>query len=150
MGRMYSVVMDAQSISAAADLMRLSAAATDVLRLHSVTVTQDASEVSEQLPFQIQRSSTDGTGTSTTPALLGGASDAAFNGTCVTDLTADTTISGSPLIRESTNVLNGWYYRPTPEEMIIVPPSGRLVVRLDAAPAAALTFTLTAIFEEIG
>lgn len=148
MGRMYSVLMDAQSISAAKDLIRISAPSDAILLIHEVIVVQDASETSEQLPFQLQRASTDGTGSSYTAKLLE-ASDAAFGGTAVTNLTADTT-AGDILLRTSVNVLSGWHYLPTPESRIVIPPSGRFVVRLDAAPAAALTMTVTVIFEEIG
>lgn len=149
MGRMYSVVMDAQAIAIATSFMRLTAAATDSLKLHSVVVTQDSSEVSEQLPFEIYRASTAGTGDATTPEKLGGVSDAAFNGTCVTNLTGSVpTKTGIALHRESINVLNGFYWRPTPNEMIVVPPSGIIVVHLDAAPAASLTWSMTVVFEE--
>ena len=65
-------------------------------------------------------------------------------------LTADTTISGSPLFRMGQNVLNGWHWLFTPEMRPVVPPSGRFVVRLDAAPTAALTMTVTVTFEEVG
>lgn len=149
MGRLYSVVMDAASVSAAKDLLRLSAPSTTVVCVHSVIVTQDESEVSEQLPFQLQRSSTDGTGTSRTPEkLMPG--DAAFGGTAVVDLSADTTISGLPLHRESVNVLNGFYWKPVPEERIWLAPSGRFVCRLETAPASSLTLTLTCVFESFG
>jgi len=142
--------MDAISVTVAKDLMRISAASTRVCILHSVTITQDTSEVSEQLPFQIERVSTDGTGTTVTPEKLGGVGDAAFAGTSTVNLTVDATITGVPLHREAVNMLNGWYYRPTPEERISIPPSGRLVLRLETAPGAALTMTVVAIVEEIG
>jgi hypothetical protein len=148
MGRKYSVLMDAATISAADDLVRISAPADAILVIHEVIVTQDASETSEQLPLQLQRASTDGTGSSYTAKLLEG-SDAAFGGTAVHTLTVDTT-PGDILWRKSENVLNGWHYLPTPETRIVIPPSGRFVVRLDGAPSAALTMTATVIFEEIG
>lgn len=149
MGRMYTVLMDAVSVSAAKDLMRISAPATAALLLHEVKITQDASETSEQLPIQIQRSSTAGTGTAATPEKLD-PGDAAASATAATNLTVDTTISGSPLWRESQNVLNGWHYLPTPETRPVLAPSGILAIRLDAPPAAALTLTVVAVIEEIG
>jgi hypothetical protein len=149
MGRMYTALMDATSISAADDLMRISAPSDAVVKIHEVLLTQDASETSEMLPVQLQRSSTDGTGTSTTPEKLEG-SDAAFGGTVVRALTADTTISGVPISRMAQNVLNGWHWLFTPEMRPVVAPSGRFVVRLDTAPTAALTLTLVVTFEEIG
>lgn len=147
-GRMYTVIMDAQSISTADDLMRISAPADACVVIHHVKITQDAGETSEQLPIQFQRSTTDGTGTAVTARPLS-KGDAAFGGTAVVALTVDTTLDVI-LWREGQNVLNGWEWVATPEERIVISPSGRFVIRLDAAPAAALTFTITAVIEEIG
>ena len=141
--------MDGVSVSVAKDLMRISVATNKIAILHEVVVTQDQSEVSEQLPFQIHRASTDGTGTSVTPEKLD-PGDAAFSGTAVVNLTVDTTISGLLLHRESQNVLNGWTFTPTPEGRIVIPGGGRVVIRLDAAPAAALPMSIYALVEEIG
>jgi hypothetical protein len=140
--------MDAVSVSAAKDLIRISAPSDSVLLIHEVSVQQDSSETSEQAAVQLQRSSTDGTGSSYT-AVPHDLSDAAFGGTAVTNLTVDSTLSAL-LRRESFNWLNGYEYLPTPEMRIVVPPSGRFVVRLEYAPSAALTITVNVTFEEIG
>jgi hypothetical protein len=149
MGRKYTALLDGSGIAAAGDLMRLSAPSDAIVQIHEVLLTQDASETSEQLAVQLQRSSTDGTGTSTTPEKLE-ASDATFGGTVVRALSSDTTISGSPIFRMAQNTLNGWHWLFTPEMRPVLPPSGRFVVRLDDSPAAALTLTLVITFEEIG
>ena len=149
MGRMYTIPMDAVSVSVAKDLMRISVATNKIAILHEVVVTQDQSEVSEQLPFQLHRASTDGTGTAVIPEKLD-PGDAAFSGTAAVNLTVDTTISGLLLHRESQNVLNGWTFTPTPEGRIVIPGGGRIVIRLDAAPAAALPMSISALIEEIG
>jgi hypothetical protein len=149
MGRMYTATVDAISVSAAKDLLRISAPSDAIVRLWEVRITQDASETSEQLPFQIHRGNSDGTGTSLTlrPTSPG---DAAFGGTAVYDLSADTTVD-HVLVREGINVLTGFQWAPTMEGGVLVAaPSGRLVVRLDAAPTAALTFNVWALVEELG
>ncbi len=148
MGRLYSVLMDAVSVSAAKDLLRLSAPADAVVVVHEVTVSQEASETSEQVAIQLQRASTDGTGTSATPRPMEVGSTA-FGGTAVVNLTADTT-PGDILRREAANLLSGYKYLPTPETRPVISPSGRFVVRLEDAPAAARTMSVEVIFEEIG
>lgn len=148
MGRMYTVLMDAISVSAAKDLMRISAPSDAIVVLHEVKVTQDTIETSEQLPIQINRASTDGTGTGATARALEDGSQA-FGGSAVVNLTADTT-PGNILWREAQNILNGWHYLPTPESRPVISPSGRIVVRLDAAPDAGTTFSVVAVIEEIG
>ena len=58
------------------------------------------------------------------------------------------------LKRQSQNIINGWHYLPTPEDRIVLSPTagtaGRLVIKLDAAPAAALVISGWVIIEEIG
>ena len=152
MGRMYTVVMDAIGVTAAKDLLRLSAPSDAVVIIHEVSVSQDSDagdSEAEQLVLQLQRSSTDGTGTSATPEPLH-EGDAAFGGTAVTNLTADTTIDGAPLWREGVNVQAGFRYFPTPETRPVISPSDRFVVRLDAAPGDSLTMNLVCVFEELG
>lgn len=145
-GRIYSVLMDAISVSAAKDLIRLSAPSDGSLLIHQVIVTQEGSETSDQVAIQLQRSSTDGTGTSYTAKKFC-EEDPAFGGSAVTNLTADTT-AGDILHREGMNMLAGFNWLPTPEMRPLIPASGRFVVRLDVAPAAATTMTAVVIFEE--
>ena len=148
MSRVYTVTMDAVAVTAAKDLMRISAPSDSMVIIHEVTVDQDASETSEQLVIQLQRSSTDGTGTSATarPHEVG---SVAFGGTAVVNLSADTTMSVI-LRRNSFNVLNGYQFFPTPEGRYVVSPSARFVVRLETAPAASLNMNVNVIIEEIG
>jgi len=148
MGRFYTVVMKANSVSIAKDLMTVSAPATSVVVLHQAVLSQDASETSEQLPMQIHRVGNDGQGTVVT-ARKTLAGDAAFGGTSNVNLTTDTT-EGDILWRESQNILNGWNYFPTPEMRFTIPPDNEIAIRLDTAPTAALTLTLSAVIEEIG
>ena len=148
MGRKYSIVMESQSISAAQDLIRVTADTDKSIRLLQARVSQVDVDVQEQLAFQIHRASDDGTGTANTPKPLS-AGDSAFSGTAVTDLSADTTPTDI-LHHENESILNGFRYLPTPEEVIEAPGGGRLVLRLDSAPSGATTFSATMLIEEIG
>ena len=148
MGRRYSVVMESQSISAAKDLIRVTADTDKSIRLLQARVTQSNIDIQEQLPFQIHRASDNGTGTANTPEPLS-FGDSAFGGSAVTNLTVDTTVT-DVLWHESESLLNGFRYLPTPEEYIEAPGGDRLVLRLDGAPDAATTFSALMIIEEIG
>ena len=147
-GRIYTALMPAVSVSASKDLMRLSADSDHVLIIHQVDVTQAASETDEQLEIILQRASTDGTGSTTTivPHQEG---DPTFGGTCVHNLSSDTT-AGAILHREGFNIKAGFFWLPPPELRIVVPPSGRFVVRLPNSPGAALTINTRVVFEVIG
>lgn len=150
MARTYFATMAGTSVSAAKDLFRLSAASDSCVELIRWEVTQDASETSEQLPFSLYRASTDGTGTSNTPN-PGEVQDSAFGGTLVVNLSADTTKSPTDALwRSGQNIGVGALFHPVPEERIIIPPSGRLVGRLEAAPGAAINVSMTLVFREIG
>jgi hypothetical protein len=155
MGRMYSAVFEGVSVSAAQDLFEITAPSTATVVIHSVSITQDASETSEQLPATIKRvpSPTSGSGgASVTPRKLGGPGDAAAASTVERNNTTRATSGGTieTLRRRAENVLNGWHWLFTPEERIVVPPSGMVVVGLEQAPAAALTVSGELVFEELG
>ena len=152
MGRMYTAVLDGVSVSAVADLFWIAAPSDACVVIHEINITQDTSETSEQLPLNVFRTATDNAaqGTANTPNPLDVGSPA-FGGTVRTiitggSLSAETTM----LVRESQNILNGWSILPTPECRIVLSPSGRLAVKLDAAPAAALPISGRIVFEEIG
>jgi hypothetical protein len=54
------------------------------------------------------------------------------------------------LMRQSTNILNGWHILPTPECRIDISPGAGICIKLDAAPSAALPISGYVTFEEIG
>lgn len=153
MGRMYSAVMDAQAVAAVCELFYIEAPADAVVRIHEIVITQDASETSEQLPLNVFRTATDQgvKGTSNTPAPLS-AGDAAFGGTCRTNiLTAETFATETTmLMRQSQNILNGWHLLPTPECRIDISPGAGLCIKLDSAPSASVNISGYVVFEEIG
>lgn len=153
MGRIYSATIDALSVSAVCELFFLAAPSDAILKIHEICITQDTSETSEQLPLNVFRTASDQSakGSSNTPAPLN-PGDAAFGGTARTNiLTAETFAAETTmLMRHSSNILSGWHILPTPECQIVVPPSGGLVIKLDAAPGAAISISGYVLFEEIG
>ena len=149
MGRMYSIVMDAQSISTAKDLISVTAAADKALVLHELNVTQESTETSDTGVVQIHRASgTAGVGASVVPRPLDAGDAAMSNGAFLTNLTTDET-PGNILLRRAFNVLTGFHWLPTPESRIVVPGQGIVVVRSDIAISAA-TVTAELIVEELG
>jgi hypothetical protein len=152
MGRMYSATFEQVAVTAVQDLFELVAPADSVVLLHSVTLSQstDAGDTeSEMLNLLYHRGSTSGSGgTSVTPAPLN-LGDAAFGGTCEANNTTQST-EGTILRADNFNVLAGYIWQPTPEERIVLSPSGRLIIELQAAPADSITMSGTIVFEEIG
>ncbi len=148
MGRVYSLMMEAVSVSTAISLVEFTAPSDAIVVLLEAWITQEASVTSAAAVAQILRKTAAGTGTGTPTAKLLSPSDAAFGGTVRVQMTGEGT-AGDSLIREGFNVLNGWYHRPVPEGRIIVAPSGILAVKFAVAPAA-ITVTAGMIFEEIG
>ena len=150
-GLIYTVTMDAIAVTAAKDLMRIKVPTDAVGIIHRVKVSQSTEEgdaESEMLPIQLQTSSTDGTGTAATPKKTQGGFPAAGS-TAVVDLSADTTLTDI-LYRESENVMQGWLWEWIPEDMPVISPGGRFVVRLDAAPTDSITFSVVVTIEELG
>ena len=153
MGRLYTSVIDALSVSAICELWYVSAAANKVVILHEVVLTQDASETSEQLPLAIFRTATDqgSKGGASTPSPLD-PGDPAFAGTVKTNiLTAEgfATPSVTPY-RQAQNVLGGWHLLFTPETRLVIGGGAKIVVKLPIAPSAALTLSGYLTLEEIG
>ena len=147
-GRKYVALMEGVSVSTAISLVEFTAPSDAIVELLSAWITQDTSETSTQEVAAILRKTAAGTGTSFTARLLE-PSDAAFGGTCRTLMTAEGT-AGDILVREGFNILNGFIYKPVPEERIKVPPSGILAIKFAVTPAAAITISAGLVFREIG
>lgn len=157
MGRMYSVVISAASVSAAVDAFEITGAASKVLRIHEIKISQssDAGDAqSEQIRVTAKRFTgayTSGSGGSAPTPRPFNPSDAAAAFTAETGNTTQATGGTSvTLLEDSFNVLGpGWHYLPTPESRIEIAASSALVVSI-TAPADALTVNGYAIVEEIG
>lgn len=143
----YTTVMPATVVSTAITLVQYNAASTNIGVVLKAWVSQNLSETSTQEEAQLLRVSTAGTGTGS-PALnpLGAYGTAA--GTTTIAHSAEGTPSTS-LVREGFNILNGWLWVPTPDERIIIPPSGRLALKFPVAPASA-TWSAGLVIAEFG
>ncbi len=151
-GRMYTANISV-AVTAAQDFWEINAPSTGIVVIHRIFLGQssDAADAqAEMLRVHIARSTTGGAGSGGTgptarPHAFG---MAAFGGTVEANNTTEATTQTN-IYEESFNVQAGWFWVPTPEERIIVPPSGILIVGLPAAPADSLTMQGSITFEEI-
>jgi len=152
MGMMYSAAVEAVAVTVAQDFAEILAPSDAVVILHSVYVgqhTEEGDAAAEMLQINIVRYATSGSGGSAgveNPHEIGfpaAGSVVEFN---------NTTQGGTPvvLLADSFNVQAGWQYRPTPEERLVISPSGILAIELPTAPADSITFDITITWEEIG
>jgi len=154
MGRMYYATIDAQSISAVTDLFWIGSPTDAVTVLHEISITQDDSETSLQVPLRVFRTTTDNSaaGTGITPAPTN-PGDGAYGGTVRSIITGGSlSAETTPLWSMGQNALNGWFWLPTPEARIFLSPTagtaGRLAIKIDAA--VTLTMTGYIVIEELG
>lgn len=151
MGRMYSVSFTDVTVSAVQDLFEINAPATGCVVVHGVWLSQKSDlgdAAAEIMGLLIHRGSTSGSGGSTPTARPLNAGDAAFAGTVEANNTSQST-EGNIVLSWHWHIAAGLQWIPTPEMRIVVPPSGRVIIELTAAPADALTMSGTVIFEEI-
>lgn len=151
-GRMYSATFEEVAVTAVQDLFEINAPSTAVVKIHSLHISQssDAGDAqSEQLNVLIHRGTTSGSGGSAPTARPLMEGTAAFAGTVEANNTTQST-EGVQLHAESFNVMAGLVIVWTPETRPVIPPSGRLIVELQTAPADSLTMSGTIYFEAIG
>lgn len=156
MARMYSAAFESQAVTTAVDLFEIAAPSTAVVVIHSIIVGQssDAGDSqAEMLPITVKRAATSGSGgMSLTAAKM--QTGLASAGATVEALNTTRANAGSPsalaIIADTFNVQGGWQKIFTPEERIVLSPSERLVVGLEAAPSDSLTMSGTIVWEEIG
>jgi hypothetical protein len=153
MTRIYSVT-NSSSIDTIADIVELRTGASHISVVHGFKFGQvsDAGDAeSEQLSIDIFRATSGGSaGTDITDIFSHKAGDAAARSSVISYHANGATVSGSPAVTESFNVIAGMIYMPTPEERIIVGPNSSLVFALTKAPADAISTNFTLVWEEIG
>jgi hypothetical protein len=145
--RTYSVFQSGVVEAAAHTQIEITAPSDSILIILRAWLTQDLSETSTMEVAEVIRKTAAGTGTSVTPEPLDEGGQA-FGGTARRTMTAEGTV-GDVLYRESFNILNGWLWVPTPEERIVVAPSGIIGIRFPTAPTS-ITVTSGFIFQELG
>lgn len=143
----YTVIEPGTAYTTSRTVLQINATSARVLVLLRAWVSQLDSEVATAEEIQLLRTTTAGTGTAVTPAPLQAAPAAVT--TASRNHSAEGT-AGTELFREGWEVRNGWLYHPVPEERIVVPPSGRLALRLPSAPEASLTLIAGMTFAELG
>ena len=152
MGRMYTVVLEGVAVTDAGDLIELTAPSDAVVVLHRIHLGQssDAADAqAEMLGITLSRVGTTGSGGSALTSRPHQVGDPTFGGSVAGQNTTDV-ISPVTILEEAFNVQAGWYYVPTPEERIVISPSGGLVLNPGSTPADSLTMHLSMTFEEIG
>ncbi len=139
----YYVPFTDVAVAAVQDLFELLAPSNAPIRLLRLNITQNGSETSEQLSIIVKKvtgSPTSGSGgTTITPVAAKENVSRAFAGT--TEANNTTALTGgtqSEFWQEGFNILAGYEWRATPEDVIECGPSERIVVNLPAAPGASI------------
>lgn len=150
-GRMYTIGIGSQAQTAAKTLIEIASPADAVTLIERLWLKQTSFDTSENLGILVQRVTTTGTGTSTTPEPLS-VGDAAYGGTVKTNMTAEPTYTaGTEVLEDGFNVLSGFLWTPaSDDEVITVSPSALIGFSLDVAPSASMNFSYGATIREIG
>ena len=159
----YSATFTGIAVSAAQDLIELVMSANNRGRILEIRVGQysDAGDAAAELAsIQIIRGfTTSGSGgASVTPGSVKPWSRASAATVERNNTTLAQDGTGVTLVSDTFNVAAGWFYKPDlgdksagrPDESIEMNPSDRLVVRMPNAPADALSFNFTIVWEEMG
>lgn len=150
-GSLYSISIAAQAQTVAKTLIEIASASTAVTLVERMWISQSTFDTSENLSAKVQRITTTGTGTSTTPVKMV-VSSAAYGGTAKTNMTVEPTYTSSTvIINQGFNVLSGWLWTPaSDDEIISVAPSGLIGIMLNTAPSASMSFDYGCTLREIG
>ncbi len=136
----YTISGTIAGVTTAQSLIQIKAGATTSLEILRAWISQTTVLVSDQSEAEIHRNSAAATVTDQDPLPheVGDQAVAATGGTAATGI--DASGEGTPgavLIREGFNMLSGWIYLPTPEERILVPPAGFILLKLNLAITSA-------------
>lgn len=150
-GRLYTVAIGSQAQTAAKTLIEIAAPADAVVFVERIWIKQTSFDTSENLGVLVQRVTTTGTGTGTTPEPFA-VGDAAFGGTVKTNMTVEPTYTASTeILEDGFNVLSGWLWTPAnDDEIIVLSPSALLGISLDVAPSASMNFSYGCVLREVG
>lgn len=151
--RVYSVRMNKVAVTGAITLVQLKAGSSSICRILRAWCSQFNQTSSVMQDILILRKSAAATVTSFTPVLIdpGDAAANAAGGTSATGTNASAEgTDGDILVADNFNVLNGWLWVPTPEERIIVPPSGIVGLKFPDAPGSSMTVSAGFLFGEEG
>lgn len=154
MGAIYTATFS-QAINVAADLVVAAPADDKVVTLRGLVIGQ-STEYAEQSPSQAEqlglsvlRGATAGTGATTLTPQAADTGNSTAMGATVTGYSTAAGSGGTAIFRDAFNVQAGYQFfwvddlAPTAKQG-----DTNLVIRLDAAPADSITFSVTAFYEE--
>lgn len=150
-GRLYTVAIGGQAQTTALTIMEIASAADSATYIERIWIGQSSFDTSENLACKVQRITTTGTGTATTPEPLQ-VGDAAFGGVVETNSTIEPTYTaGTELIEQGFNVLSGYLWTPAnDDEVILISPSALVGIMIDVAPSASMNFHYGVTIRESG
>lgn len=152
--RVYTVTLNAVSVTAAISLIQVVSGATVPLQIIRCNIGQSSSTTSTQQRVQVNRKSGAATVTSFTPLKKGPVTDPAASavpGTSSTGTNASAEGTDTNVIwADVFNYLNGWLYLPTPKEYDFCDAASTIALKLPAAPGSSVTLVANVIFEELG
>lgn len=150
-GQLYTVAIGSQAQTAAKTLIEIAAPSDAVVLVERLWLKQTSFDTSENLGVKVQRITTTGTGTATTPEPLQVGS-VAFGGTVETNSTIEPTYTaGTEIIEDGFNVLSGYIWTPAnDDEIMVISPSALLGFSLDVAPSASMNFSYGCVIREVG
>ena len=158
MGRIYSIQVNAVTVSAAQDIFEVLANSAKPFVLHEIVITQSSDygdAQAEGLTVLIKRASgtyTSGSGGSSPSVNPHTFSDAAAGVTAEANNTSQASAGTGALTTvraEAFNIQSGWQYLPTPETRMLFSGSQACVVSI-TAPSDAVTLSATMVIEEMG
>ena len=153
-GRMYSISFTDVSVSAAQDLINITATSGMAFKIHRIEGAQRTLTAWEAKPLKLVRfpaTVTAGSGGSTvTPVKLNNGDAAATVTAHANDTTAMTTSGTSTvMLTEDFVFLNGFLVVFTPDERPVIAPSQGVALNLPVAPSGATSMSFTFLIEEL-
>lgn len=145
----YTVRAAAQTVATAITILEVAAPATAVLEILRVWVGQSSVTASTAARIQILRKTGTITGSATPPSPVRLRPGNAAAGATVKWIATGEGTDGDVLVEEGFNYVNGFLWIPTPDDRIIVAPSGMIALKFPAAPTSAV-WTFGMNFREIG
>ena len=148
----YTVAIGADNMAAAPlTMIEIAGPADAVTLVERLWAGQSSFDTSENVAVRVQRITTTGTGTATTPEPLQ-TGFGVYGGTVETAHSAEPTYTaGTEIIEQAFNVLSGFLWTPAnDDEVIVVSPSALVGMVLDVAPTTGMDFHYGATIREIG
>lgn len=152
-GRLYAVTVDAVAVSAAQDIINLTATSGMAFKVRSIFCGQKTLTTAEMKQVRCTRFpatvSAGSGGSAATPRPLRNGDPAATVTARINDTTGMTT-SGTeiPVYADVWHFLNGFFWAPEDNGPIVAPSQG-FAFELPTAPSGSMTVSATIIFEEL-